>query len=137
MKKTLHILQQLVLFIVTCLLYIFFFLPGKIHNFWITNCIFFFFFSLSFFGVWMVKLSPPSELKGSIKVGLWASKNISFYLLQWNPFKYHEKYFLFHLKNSFCSQNTWIFVLTCMSRRRNALIRKIRLISKFLTSEPG
>ena len=60
-----------------------------------------------------------------------------FYLLQWNPFKNDGKWFLFHLKSSFRSKDTYIFVLTFWPRRKNGLIRKIRLISKFMTSQPG
>ena len=51
------------------------------------------------------------------------------------PFKNDEKYFLFHLKNSFRSQD--IFALTFWLYRKNDLIRKIRLISNFMTSKPG
>ena len=40
-----------------------------------------------------------------IKVGLWPSKKVSFYFLQWKHFKNNKKYFLFHLKSSFCSQD--------------------------------
>ena len=35
--------------------------------------------------------------------------------------------FLFHLKSSFCSQDTQVFVLTFWACRKNSLIRKIRL----------
>ena len=41
----------------------------------------------------------------AIKVGLSPVKKNSFYLLQWKPFKYGEKCFLFHLKNPFRSQD--------------------------------
>ena len=40
-----------------------------------------------------------------IKGGLLPSKNVYFYLLQWQPFKIDEKCFLFHLKSSFHSQD--------------------------------
>ena len=75
--------------------------------------------------------------KNKFKVGLSLSKKNYFYLLQWKPFKNNEKRFLFHLKSSFHSQDIWIFVLTFWSCRGNGLIRKIRLISKFLTQQPG
>ena len=39
------------------------------------------------------------------KVGLSSSKKISFYLLQWKPFKNDEKCFLFHFKRSFRFQD--------------------------------
>ena len=73
----------------------------------------------------------------SVKAGPSPSKKISLYLLQCKPFKNDEKCFLFHLKSSFCSQDNYIFVLTFWSCSRNGLIRKIRLISKFLTLQPG
>ena len=73
----------------------------------------------------------------SFKVGLSPSKKISFYLLQRKPFKTDEKCFLLHLKSSLRSQDTETFVLTFWSCRRNGLIRQIRLISEFLTSQPG
>ena len=40
-----------------------------------------------------------------VKVGLSLSKKILGYLLDWKPFKSDEKYFLFHLKGSFSSQD--------------------------------
>ena len=45
------------------------------------------------------------------------------------------KIFLFHLKSSFHFKVIKVFGLTF--RLKNDLIRKIRLISKFMTSEPG
>ena len=60
-----------------------------------------------------------------------------FYLLQWKPFKNDEKCFLFHLKSSFCFQDISSFVLTFWLFRKNGLIRKIRLVPKFMTSQPG
>ena len=45
--------------------------------------------------------------------------------------------FLCHLKSSFRSQDNWIFGLSFWWYRKNGLIRKIRLISKFRTSQPG
>ena len=53
-----------------------------------------------------------------------------------SPFKSNKKCFLFHLKISFCFQDSKIFVLTFRSFRKNGLIRKILLISKFMTSQP-
>ena len=58
-------------------------------------------------------------------------------LFPWKPFKNFEKCFLFHLKSSFRSQDIEIFVLTFWSCRRSGLFRKIRFITKFLTSQPG
>ena len=53
------------------------------------------------------------------------------------PFKSDEKRFLFHLKNSFLSQDIYIFVLSFWSCKKNGLIRKIKIIWKFMTSQPG
>ena len=49
--------------------------------------------------------------------------------------KNDEKCFLFHLKSSFRFQNICIFILAFWSYRKNGLIRKIRLISNFTTSQ--
>ena len=51
-------------------------------------------------------------------------------------FKNNEKCFLFHLKSSFCSQDIYVFVLTFWSCNKR-LIRKIRLISNLMRSQPG
>ena len=64
-----------------------------------------------------------------IKVGLSPSKKL-FYLLQCKPFKNNAKWFLLLLKSSFCSQHIFSF----WSCRKNSL-RKIRLMSKFITSQ--
>ena len=53
------------------------------------------------------------------------------------PLKIDEKCFLFHLKSSFRSQDIYIFVLTFWSCRKNCFIRKRKLISNFMTSQPG
>ena len=45
--------------------------------------------------------------------------------------------FFIYLKSSFRSKDIEMFVLTIWSRRKNGLIKKIRLISKFMTSQPG
>ena len=49
----------------------------------------------------------------------------------------NDKSVLFHLKSSLCSQDTWIFVLTFRSCSKMTWFRKVRLISNFLTSQPG
>ena len=71
-----------------------------------------------------------------IKFGL-SPPNKLFYLLQQKPFKNDETYFLFHLESFFRSQGIYIFVLTFWPCRKNGLIRKIKLVSKFMTSQPG
>ena len=43
----------------------------------------------------------------------------------------------FHLKNSFRSQDIYVFVTTFWSCRRDGLIRMIWLTSKLMTSQPG
>ena len=48
----------------------------------------------------------------------------------WKLFKIDEKCFLFHLESSFR------FDLLFWSSRKNGLIRKVRLISKFMTLQP-
>ena len=53
------------------------------------------------------------------------------------PFKNDGKCFLFHLESSFCSQDIKVFVMTFWSCRKNGLIRKIRLTSKFMMSQPS
>ena len=47
------------------------------------------------------------------------------------PIKNDQRRFLFRLKSSFCSQDIKVLVLNF------CLIRKIRLISNFMTSQPG
>ena len=56
------------------------------------------------------------------------------YLLDWKPFKNDKRWSLFHRKSSFHSQSIWVFVTIFSSTRKNRLIRKIRLTSKFMTS---
>ena len=71
-----------------------------------------------------------------IKVGLLPSKK-SCYLLHLKPFKNSEKCFFNHLKSLFHSQDIYIFVMTSWSCRENCLIRKIRLILRFMMLQPG
>ena len=59
------------------------------------------------------------------------------HLFTLKPFKNDEKCFLFHLKISFRSEDIKIFVLTFWACGTNGLIRKIRLISKLMTSQSG
>ena len=72
-----------------------------------------------------------------VKVGLSLSKKILGYLLDWKPFKSDEKYFLFHLKSSFCSEDILVFVTGFWSYRKNDLVRKISLTAKLMMSQPG
>ena len=57
-------------------------------------------------------------------------------LLQWKPFKNDEKCFLFYLKNSFLKIFKFLFWLFGHIEK-NGLIRRMRLISKFTTSQAG
>ena len=77
-----------------------------------------------------------NTLEESFKVRLSHSKKL-FYLLQLKAFKNDEKWFLFHPKSSFLSQDIELFVLTFWSCRKNCLIKKIRILSKFVTLQPG
>ena len=52
-----------------------------------------------------------------------------------NRKSFDEKYFLFHLKSYFCSQ-VLKFCLDFSVIYKSGLIKKIRLISKFMTSQP-
>ena len=74
--------------------------------------------------------------KNYLKVKLSPSRKL-YYFVHWKPFKNYEKWFLFHLKSSFCSQDIQVFVMTFWPCMRKGLIRKIRLISKFMTSQQG
>ena len=58
-------------------------------------------------------------------------------MLGWKAFRNDEKCFLFHPKRSCRSQVVKVFVTTFWSCRKNGLIRKIRLTSKFMASQPG
>ena len=55
------------------------------------------------------------------------------------PFKNDEKYFYLslYLKNSSHSQDIKCFAMNFWSCTENGLIKKIRLISKFMSSQPG
>ena len=59
------------------------------------------------------------------------------YLLHCKPFKNDEKSFSFHFKSSFRSQDIEVFLMTFCACKKNGLIRKIRLISTFMTSQPS
>ena len=43
----------------------------------------------------------------------------------------------FHLTSLFRSQDIHVFIMTFWTCRKNGLIRKIRLISEFMMSQPG
>ena len=81
------------------------------------------------------------EKKSAIKSNLTKSKKYCLlksdsHLAKWF-FSLLQKCFLVHHVSSFSSQDILIFVLTSCSCRKNDLIRKLRLISKFMTSQPG
>ena len=77
-------------------------------------------------------LSFPLPLKSDSHLP--KKKNVLICLIE-SPLKI-MKNAKFHLKSSFCSQDIYIFVKTFWSCRKNGLIRKIRLTSKFMTSQP-
>ena len=52
-------------------------------------------------------------------------------------FKNDQNCFLFHLKSYFRSQDISVFVKTFSSFGKSGLIRKTRLTSKFMASQPG
>ena len=70
----------------------------------------------------------------SIKVGLSPFKKKFFISFNDSPSKMTKNAFYFILKALFVLK---IFVLTFWSCRKNSLIRKIRLITKFMTSQPS
>ena len=86
--------------------------------------------------VWFEILEERVYSNVKIKLDSHLPKKL-FCLLQWKPFKNDEKWFLFHLKSSLRSQDISIFVLSFWQCRKNYLIIKIGLISKFMTSQPG
>ena len=54
----------------------------------------------------------------------------------WKPFKNNEKCLLFHLKIAFFPRYL-NFCLDFLVMKKNGLIKKIRLVSKFMTSQHG
>ena len=90
--------------------------------------------SVSFTQDW-VKFCP--ELSKVSQSRALTFKKKKCYLLDWKPLKNDEKCFLFHLKSPFGSQYISVFVTIVWSCRKNGMIRKIRLTSKFMTSLLG
>ena len=82
----------------------------------------------------MFKVNNKNNRKTS-KLGSHLPKKV-FYLLQKLPFK-NDECFLFHLKGVKLRFVLKIFVLTFWACKENGLIRKIRLISKFMMSQHG
>ena len=60
-----------------------------------------------------------------------------FYLFQWKPFKNDEKCFLIPLEIFFSFSRYLNFSFDFLAMFKNGLIRKIRLISRFMMSQPG
>ena len=83
----------------------------------------------------IVWIKWEKKFKNVIKVRLSPSKKILCYLLDWKLFKGYQKGFSFHLKNFFCCHDIWVFITTFWLFRKNGLIRKISLTSKFMTSQ--
>ena len=65
------------------------------------------------------------------------SKKIVFICFNENLLKMMKNAFYFYLKSTFRSQDIQLFVLTFWKCAKNGLIRKIYLISKSVTSQPG
>ena len=70
---------------------------------------------------------PPPRTKKKKKI-LWFNDS---------PSKMIKNVFLFHLKSFFRSQDTLTFILSFWTCKKNDVIRKIKLISEFMTSQPG
>ena len=95
---------------------------------------------------WVLKFGIEREIPLLIEYGIFFSlcfsqvgvsppKKYLCYLLHWKAFQDDGKCFLFHLKSSFSSEDIWVLVYTFWSDLKNSLIRNIRLISKFMTSQ--
>ena len=67
-----------------------------------------------------------------VKVRLSTPEKKLFCYPQWKPFKNNENCFLFHPESFFCSWK-FVFVPQFSVMRENDLIRKLRLIPKFMT----
>ena len=55
----------------------------------------------------------------------------------WKPFEIDKKYFLFHLKSVFGSQDVLSFCFDFLVMHRIGLIKKIRLVSNVMTLQPS
>ena len=71
------------------------------------------------------------------KVGLSSSKKNCVICFIESPLKTIKNAFYFIVKALFVLKIFQVFVTTFWSCRKNGLIRKIRLTSKFMTSQPG
>ena len=90
-------------------------------------------YGLSFFVE--VRLHCGHFQESYLKVGLSPSKKIFICFIE-SPLKMMKNVF-FHLQSSFRSQDIYVFVTSFWSCRKYGLIKKVRLTSKFLTSQPG
>ena len=79
---------------------------------------------------WILHIRISRGTKFQLKVGLSSFKKIA---LLASLKALNKKWFLFHLKSFFRSQDIYVFVMTFWSSRKNGLIRKISLVSKFMT----
>ena len=89
-----------------------------------------------FFGCFVICIYCIDSVTSMTFYGLSPSKKYC-YVLHWKAFKTNGKCFLFSLKSSFHSEHISVFVTTFWSCRENGLIRRIRLTSKFMASQPG
>ena len=69
--------------------------------------------------------------KSFLKAGLSPCKKVAFICFNESPLKLIKKYFLFYVKSSFH------FCPGFLLMWKNDLMRKLRLISKFMTSQTG
>ena len=83
----------------------------------------------------MVKITF-SELF-SFKVGISFSKKVGFIYFNRRPLKMMKNAFYFLIKDLFRSQDILIFVPTFLVIQGISLVRKLRLISKFVTLQTG
>ena len=87
-----------------------------------------------FFGCFVICIYCIDSVTNVTFYGLSPSKK--YYFLYWKSFTTNGKCFLFYLKSSFHSEDISVFVTTFWSCRENGLIRRIRLTSKFMASQP-
>ena len=86
-------------------------------------------------GVFIVNFEHVIAGWEGVKSDSYLPKNVS-YLLDWKPFKNDENVFYFNLKALSVLKIFKFLSRLLKTTRKNGLIRKIRLTSKFITSQP-
>ena len=79
--------------------------------------------------------SYHNNATNSLKSDSYPPKKCVFWFNE-SPLKMMKNAF-FHLTSLFRSQDIHVFIMTFWTCRKNGLIRKIRLISEFMMSQPG